>query len=177
MSSYSWAQTTSLEQMWWFVIFVLWPLAELFVIVKVSEAIGFLWMLVLLIISWPIGTRILRSQGRAAWRQFAQAVQAGRTPTEEVLNGALVLVGGLLILVPGFITDAIGLLLLVPPTRALAKAAVKRHHGSSWIHRATRLGNGWGFNRGNSDAQSNPPREEYDVDSTAVDLDNPELKP
>ena len=161
--------------MWWFVILVLWPLAELFVIVKVSDAIGFLWMLLLLIVSWPIGTRILRSQGRAAWRQFAQAAQSGRAPTEEVLNGALVLVGGLLMLVPGFISDVVGLFLLLPPTRALARRAVGRHHGSRWVSRASRFGAaGWGGGR----PGSTPPaggREEYDVDSTAVDLDNPEL--
>jgi len=154
--------------MWWFVIFVLWPLAELFVIVKVSEAIGFFWMLVLLILSWPIGTRILRSQGRAAWRQFAEAVQTGREPTEEMLNGALVLFGGLLILVPGFITDAVGLLLLIPPTRALARRAVGRH-------RATSFGRRWGVNPRNSGSQANAAHQEYDVDSTAVDVDHPEL--
>ena len=161
--------------MWWFVIFVLWPLAELFVIVKISEAIGFFWMLVLLILSWPIGTRILRSQGRAAWRQFAEAVQTGREPTEEMLNGALVLFGGLLILVPGFITDAVGLLLLIPPTRALARRAVGRHHSSRLIHRATSFGRRWGVNPRNSGSQANAAHQEYDVDSTAVDVDHPEL--
>ncbi len=99
----------------WFVLLVLWPLAELFVIVKLSEAIGFLWVLLLLIISWPIGTRIIKHEGRAALRRLREALAAGREPTNEVLDGALVLVGGLLLLVPGFITDAIGLLLLVPP--------------------------------------------------------------
>ncbi len=76
----------------WFVLLVLWPLAELFVIVKVSEAIGFLWMLLLLIVSWPIGSRIIRHEGRAALRRLRDALAAGRAPTNEVLDGALVLV-------------------------------------------------------------------------------------
>jgi UPF0716 protein FxsA len=159
----------------WFLLFVIWPLAELFVIIKVSEAIGFLWVLLLLIVTWPIGTRILRAEGRRAWRQFVEAIQAGRAPGSEVLNGALVLLGGLLLLVPGFITDAIGLLLLIPPTRALARRTVERHHSSRWVNRAANFGGGFGGNRrGPGGSQGG---NDYDVDSTAVDLDNPELKP
>ncbi len=163
----------------WFVIFVVWPLAELFVIVKVSDAIGFLWMLLLLLISWPVGSRVLRAQGRAAWRQFGAAVQAGRPPGNEVLNGALVLAGGLLLMVPGFITDVIGLLLLLPPTRALARRAVARHHGNVWVGRAANFGSGSGFrgNRRNSGGPGAGAGQDYDADATAVDIDGPELNP
>lgn len=160
----------------WFVIFVLWPLAELFVIIKVAEAIGFLWMLLLLILSWPVGTRFLRRQGRAAWRQFVAAIQAGRPPADEALNGALVLVGGGLLMVPGFISDVIGLVLLIPPTRAIAHRAVSRHHASGWIGRAARFG------AGGRDAPGDPrgrraDGRDYDADTTAVDVDSPELNP
>lgn len=163
----------------WFVIFVVWPLAELFVIVKVSEAIGFIWMLLLLIISWPVGSRILRAQGRAAWRQFVDAIQTGRPPANEVLNGALVLAGGLLLMVPGFITDVIGLLLLLPPTRALARRAVARHHSSVWVGRAANLGSASGFrgNRRNPGGNGAGAHQDYDADATAVDIDGPELNP
>jgi UPF0716 protein FxsA len=161
----------------WLIVFIIWPLAELFVIVKVSEAIGFLWMLVLLILSWPIGTRVLRTQGRAAWRRFVEAIEAGRAPANEVLNGALVLTGGLLLMVPGFITDVIGLLLLLPPTRALARRTVAHHHGSAWVGRAAGFGSGFRGYRRNSAADQPVAGEDYDVDATAVDLDNPELNP
>jgi UPF0716 protein FxsA len=161
----------------WFVIFVVWPLAELFVIVKVSEAIGFLWMLLALIISWPLGSRILRAQGRAAWKQFGEAIQAGRPPANEALNGALVLAGGLLLMVPGFITDVIGLLLLIPFTRTVARKLVVRHHRSAWIGRAANLGSGFGRNRGNSGGDGPGAGQQYDADATAVDIDNPELNP
>lgn len=164
----------------WFVIFVLWPLAELFVIVKVSEAIGFVWMLLLLIASWPVGSRILRVQGRAAWRQFVAAIEAGRPPANEVLNGALVLAGGLLLMVPGFITDVIGLLLLLPPTRALARRAISRHHSSAWVGHAANFGSfGSRFrgNRRNSGGSGADGPQDYDADTTAVDVDSPELNP
>ena len=68
----------------------------------------------------------MRAQGRAAWRRFNEAVQAGRVPAREVLDGALVMFGGLLLLTPGFITDILGLLLLIPPTRALVRAVLAK---------------------------------------------------
>lgn len=163
----------------WFVLLVLWPLAELYVIVRISEAIGFLWMLLLLIVSWPIGSRIIRHQGRAALRRLRDALAAGRTPTDEVLDGALVLVGGLLLLVPGFITDFIGVLLLVPPTRALARAAAARNHRSAWLGRAVTFvsrgarGGPAAGNRGYGHAAD--PRG-YDAESTAADIDERQLE-
>ena len=65
---------------------------------------------------------LAKAEGRAAWRRLSAAVAAGRPPGREVIDGALVLVGGLLLIVPGFITDAVGLLLLAP-TRAVARRA------------------------------------------------------
>jgi UPF0716 protein FxsA len=154
----------------WFVLLVLWPLAELFVIVKISEAIGFLWVLLLLIVSWPVGTRIIRLEGRAALRRLRDALAAGRAPTNEVLDGAIVLVGGLLLLVPGFITDAIGLLLLLRPTRALARRIAGRNHHSAWLNHAVSFIT-WGVRGG----RPGGPRG-YDADATAVDIDEPQLE-
>jgi UPF0716 protein FxsA len=160
----------------WFVLLVLWPLAELFVIVKMSEAIGFLWVLLLLIVSWPIGTRIIRHEGRAALRRLRDALAAGREPTDEVLNGVLVLLGGLLLLVPGFITDAIGLLLLMRPTRALARLAAARNHRSAWLRRTLGMIS-WGVHAApGRGARDRSARRDYDVDSTAVDVDGPQLE-
>ncbi len=163
--------------MLWFLVFVIWPLAELFVIIKVSDAIGFLWMLLLLVLSWPVGTRFLRSQGRAAWRRFVEAVQEGRPPADEVLNGALVVVGGLLLMVPGFISDLLGLLLLIPPTRAGARRLVARHYGGTLIGRAARFGSRHRRPPGGGGATPTGATRHYDADATAVDIDRPELKP
>jgi len=107
-------------------VLILSAVAEVFVVIKVADAIGALATVLLLIASWPLGTWALRSQGSAAWRRLIAAIDQGRTPTHEVVDGALVLLGGLLLIVPGFITDALGLLLLLPPARIATRTVLKR---------------------------------------------------
>jgi|SRR5450755_2634336 UPF0716 protein FxsA len=138
-------------------LLVLWPIAELFVAVKVADAIGVLLTIVLLIAGWPVGSWLLRSEGRAAWQRLSAAIAAGRPPGRTVIDGALALVGGVLFLVPGFITDVLGACLALKPTRALARRFIERNFRSRLVVRATRVSG-----RGSSS---------YDVDSTARDVD------
>src|SRR5213083_3450136 len=107
-------------------IFIVLPVAEIYVIIKVGEAIGVLPTIALLILDGFLGAALLRHQGRAAWRRFNEALAAGRVPAREVLDGAMVIVGGAFLLAPGFITDVIGLLLLIPPTRAIFRGITSR---------------------------------------------------
>jgi UPF0716 protein FxsA len=137
-------------------LLVLWPVAELFVAVKVAEAIGVLLTILLLVASWPVGTWLLRSAGRHAWQRLSEAVAAGRPPGRPVIDGALGLVGGVLFLVPGFITDVLGAALLLSPIRALARRVIERNFRSRLMVRATRSGRS---------------PSSYDVDSTARDVD------
>jgi UPF0716 protein FxsA len=143
-------------------VFVLWAAAELFVAIKVADAIGVLATVVLLVLSWPVGWWALRSRGRAAWRRLSASVSAGRSPGREVLDGALVLIGGLLLIVPGFISDVLGVLALLPPTRALLRRQLARNLQSRLVVRATQF-----------TGAARP----YDVDSTASDIDQPQLHP
>jgi UPF0716 protein FxsA len=135
---------------------IVWLLAELFVAIQVAHAIGVLYTILLLIVSWPLGGWALRSQGRAAWRRLSTAVSAGRPPGHEILDGVLVLIGGLLLIVPGFLSDLVGVCALLPPTRALLRGRVARHLDSRFVRSATR-----------SSRVGRP----YDVDSTATDVD------
>jgi UPF0716 protein FxsA len=107
-------------------LFIVMPIAEIYVIIQVGQAIGALWTILLLIADSVIGARLLTWQGRSAWRRFQDAVAAGRMPHNEVLDGVLIVIGGALLLTPGFITDVLGLGLLLPPTRALVRRAVVR---------------------------------------------------
>ena len=78
------------------IIFVLVPIAELAVIIQVGQEIGVWWTIAILIADSILGAMLMRSQGRIAWRRFNEALQAGRPPAREVLDGVLVIFGGAL---------------------------------------------------------------------------------
>ena len=101
--------------------FIVVPLAELYVIVQVGGAIGVLRTIALLLAISLAGAWLVRREGTRAWRAVQVALAEGRMPGSEIVDGALVLAGGVLLLTPGFITDAAGFLLVVPPTRALVR--------------------------------------------------------
>lgn len=116
-------------------VLICWPVAELFVAIGVAEAIGVLYTVVLLIVTWPLGMWAVRSQGHAAWRRLSVALASGKPPGVEVLDGALVLLGGALLIVPGFITDALGICLLLAPTRRPLRALLVRNLQSRLLRR------------------------------------------
>ena len=107
-------------------LFIALPLVELYVIYKVGDAIGILPTILLLAADSVLGSLLLRSQGRAVWRRFNEAMSAGRMPHREVQHGVAVIFGGALLITPGFLTDILGLALLLPPTRALVIRLVSR---------------------------------------------------
>ena len=83
---------------------------------------------------------LLRSQGRTVWRRFNQTLAEGRMPHREVQDGVLVIFGGAFLITPGFITDVVGLLLLLPPTRAPIRRLVARRLGRRLELRVARSG-------------------------------------
>ena len=107
------------------VVFIVVPFAELYVIVQVvAPAIGPVWTILLLAADSVLGALLLKSQGRAVWRRFNEALAAGRMPHREVVDGVLVIFGGAFLITPGFLTDILGVLLLVPPTRSVIRRLV-----------------------------------------------------
>jgi UPF0716 protein FxsA len=107
-------------------LFIVVPIAELYVIIQVGQLIGVVPTLVLLLADALLGSWLLKHEGRGAWRRFNEALAARRFPGREVADGALIIVGGTLLLTPGFITDVFGLFLLLPPTRAISRRLLKR---------------------------------------------------
>lgn len=112
------------------VLLIVVPLAELFLLIQVGELIGVWWTIAALVAVSVVGAWLVRREGTRAWARFRAALSSARVPTDEVLEGALVLFGGALLLTPGFATDAAGLLLMFPPTRVLVAGAVKRQLGA-----------------------------------------------
>jgi UPF0716 protein FxsA len=107
-------------------IFIVVPLAELYVIFKVGEEIGYPLTILILAVDSIVGSLLLKSQGRAVWRRFSETMAAGRVPHREVLDGVMVIFGGAFLITPGFLTDVLGILLLLPPTRAMLRRLVVR---------------------------------------------------
>jgi UPF0716 protein FxsA len=108
------------------VLLIAVPIAELWVILQVAQGIGIPETIGLLILISVAGAWLLRQQGMATWARLQNALNSGRMPTQEVTDGALILFGGALLLTPGFLTDAVGLIFLLPPTRAVVKGAARR---------------------------------------------------
>lgn len=110
-------------------VFLLVPVAELYVIYLVGDAIGVIPTFVLLAVDSVLGSLLLRSQGRSVWRRFNDALAASRMPHQEVVDGVLVVFGGAFLITPGFLTDLVGLFLLIPPTRRLVRRFLVRRLG------------------------------------------------
>jgi UPF0716 protein FxsA len=137
-------------------LFILVPLAELYVILKVGDAIGAIWTILLLAADSVLGSLLLRAQGRSVWRRFNTALAEGKMPHREVIDGVLVVFGGAFLITPGFITDVVGIVLLIPPTRAVVRRLLASRLGRRLAVGATRRG-----------------RMRYDVEGTAREDPSP----
>lgn len=100
-----------------FVIFLVVPLVEIYVLIQVGQVIGPWWTILLLLADSIFGGWLIRREGARAWRALNSALSSGRMPARELADGALILVGGTLMLSPGFVTDAFGILMILPFTR------------------------------------------------------------
>ncbi|HEX8690328.1 MAG TPA: FxsA family protein [Solirubrobacterales bacterium] len=148
-------------------LFIVVPIVELYVIIQVGQAIGVVPTLLLLFADAVLGSLLLRHQGRGAWRRFNEALAQRRFPGREVADGAMIVVGGTLLLTPGFITDIFGLLLLIPPTRAILRRLLRSFFGRRFLV----------VGLGDRAMRSGGPTRGYDYDGTAeeVDAEDPRL--
>jgi UPF0716 protein FxsA len=108
------------------ILLVVVPVVELLIVLQVGGWLGVGWTVALLVAASLLGAYLLRIEGARTWQQFRQALEAGRWPGDEVAQGALVLVGGSLLLTPGFLTDIVGFLFLLPPTRKVTARWLRR---------------------------------------------------
>ena len=118
----------------WPILFIIVPLIELYLIIEVGSHIGALWTVLIVIMTAVIGVQLLRIQGFNTLRRAQQNMEQGALPAMEMLEGIVLAVGGALLITPGFITDALGFLCLIPFTRRamirrFISAANVRTHG------------------------------------------------
>jgi UPF0716 protein FxsA len=98
-------------------LFIAVPIVELWLILQIGELLGVLPTIMLLLLDSLLGGWLVRSQGERVWQRFKAATEAGRVPAAEAVDGFLVVLGGTLLIVPGFLSDFLGLLFVLPPTR------------------------------------------------------------
>ncbi len=103
------------------VLLVAIPIFEVYVLVQVGQRIGVLWTVLILVLEAVFGAWLMRREGARAWRALEAAFRGGRVPSGELADAALVLVGGVLLMLPGFVTDVLGLFFLIPFTRPFAR--------------------------------------------------------
>lgn len=154
-------------------LFIVVPIAELAVIIQVGQAIGLAATIAILVADSVLGAALLRSQGVAAWRRLNETIRAGRSPHREVLDGALVVFGGALLLTPGFITDVLGLLLLIPAPRAVARRVLTGLISRRLLFGLTAVR----AVRGRQSGRGARPGRDYDVEGTATDVDGSAQEP
>jgi UPF0716 protein FxsA len=109
-----------------FLLFTIVPVLELYLLFQLAEILGFFPTLFIVVGTGGLGAALARKEGLRLLTQWHEATLAGRMPEEGVISGALLLVGGVLLVTPGVMTDVVGLLLLFPQTRLAIAAGVRR---------------------------------------------------
>ncbi len=158
------------------ILFIVVPVAELWFILQLAEWLGggftgAMLTIALLVIDSIIAVMLLRSQGLAVWGRFLQAISERRVPHREVVDGMFVVTGGALLLTPGFLTDIVGLAMLLPPSRRVFSGFVTNRI-SKRVMRAAGV-EGWQWKgrarSGSTDAPAEPVVDDDVVDVTAVE--------
>jgi UPF0716 protein FxsA len=116
------------------ILFILIPIIEIALFIKVGGFIGLWPTLAIVIMTAVIGTNMLRTQGLSTLARLQSSLQTGENPIDPIVHGALILLSGVLLLTPGFFTDGIGFLLLIPPVRtALIKWGAAKAFGGGFV--------------------------------------------
>ena len=138
---------------WWVLalVFVVLPVVEIYVIIQIGQAIGAWWTVLLLVADGILGSWLMKHEGGRAWAALREALDDRRMPARELADAALILVGGTLLLTPGFVSDVVGLFCVLPFTRPVARLALTRFLTRKFL-------TGPGPSPGSADADQRRPR-------------------
>jgi UPF0716 protein FxsA len=123
-------------QKWLLALLIIVPALEMWGIIEMGQWIGGWATFGLLILTGFLGARLVRTEGRKVWQQAQRQMEAGQVPGYTLLEGLCVLAGGIMLMAPGFISDIIGISMLLPVTRPLYRIILYR-----WLERKVRSGN------------------------------------
>ena len=156
-------------------LLLLIPLLDALFLVFVAGQLGWQVTVALVVLTALLGLLFVRAEGRRTLRKLESSVQRGEVPSNPLLDGALLLVAGAFLLTPGLVTDTLGFLLVIPPTRYVIRAAIKRWIVRPYLDKKTggfATGNVYTFGFPNpSEAEGGVDREVYDVDAEFTDVD------
>jgi UPF0716 protein FxsA len=113
---------------WWILalLFIAVPILEIYLIIQLGQAVGAWWTIAILLADGVLGSMLVRHEGARAWNGLQEALESGRMPAKELADGALILIGGTLLMTPGFISDIFGLFCVLPFTRPVARRGLSR---------------------------------------------------
>jgi UPF0716 protein FxsA len=119
----AWRMAARRRVPWWVLalLFDVLPVVEIYVLIRIGQTIGAWWTVLLLIGDGVLGSWLMKHQGSRAWAALTTALRSGRMPAKELADAGLILVGGTLLLTPGFVSDIFGLFLVLPFTRPIAR--------------------------------------------------------
>ena len=153
-------------------LLLLIPLFDVMVLVIVATRLGVIPTVVLVVLTALIGMLLVRAEGRHTARKIQRKIQQGAVPTDELLDGGLLIGAGALLLTPGLVTDLVGLLLVIPPTRYPIRAATKRFIVRPYVDARTGgLVSGTVYSGGFPNVESNP-ENTYDVDRDEYNIED-----
>jgi UPF0716 protein FxsA len=114
---------------WWVLalLFVVLPVVEIYLLIQVGQVIGAWWTILLLIADGFLGGWLMKREGTRAWRALREALEERKMPARELADAGLILVGGTLLLTPGFLSDVVGFFFILPVTRPVARAVLTRY--------------------------------------------------
>jgi UPF0716 protein FxsA len=112
-----------------FVLFLLVPLAELYVLIKVGQVVGAIPTIALLVLISVAGSWLIKREGIRCFSRIRAQLHQQRMPTDDLIDSGLILLAGALMLSPGFLTDIVGILLLIPPCRKILRTHLKKRYG------------------------------------------------
>lgn len=113
--------------LWLFLGFTLVPALEIYLFIKVAATVGTAQTIAMIILTGVLGAYLARREGFAVLHRLQSQLQMGHLPTDELIDGALILIGGALLLTPGFLTDVLGFAFVIPPLRTVVKNLLRSY--------------------------------------------------